>query len=115
MAVVSADETRILMAMGYAEYIATNGGPLAQSVADRVLAEYRESSGAAAAGIVPGQSGTFEELGITFGEAAGEPGVLDILKEFRLEDIALPKLSDVTGILTLVVIGLVAIAVIRFK
>jgi hypothetical protein len=87
MAVVSPEETAILMQMGYAEYIIP---ALNQDLADRKIAEFRQEG--APAGITPGQAGTFQDLGITFGVAAGEPGILDVLGEFRFEDVKLSNL-----------------------
>lgn len=80
MAIVTPEEAQVLMRMGYAEYIIP---AMNQSVAERAIAEYRDSDGAAASGVAPGQAG-----GIVFGEIAGEPGYLDILGEFRLSDVS---------------------------
>lgn len=84
MAIVAPQDVPYLLAMGYAEYIIP---AMNQDVADHAIEEYLESGGAAAGGVRPGQPGT-----ITPGEVAGEPGLFDILAEFRASDIHLPAL-----------------------
>lgn len=101
MAQVTEAEKRILMQMGYAEFIIP---ALNQALAERKIVEFAETG--IPRGTIPGQPGEGFGGGILDQLSAGAEGFVGNLRE-RVPD--LPEIKDFTA---LIVLGLVAIAVI---